>query len=331
MNYSNIFNPSSIEHSKIEFGKPQIIENKYVVINLWYKNNDTYENFFMQLFKVPVLNINSGDIGDIALDLSSYSEKSYLEDLDSYVVQHIKKYGLIKKYNLRNIEYKSMSGNNQCNFILTEKMNTMVFDNKKKVLPFNEYIKGLAKGNYVSVIFEVNSIVINITSNTIFINIVPKQIRLHNDKFYIPKITQLEQYAFLDCDDTELISNNDTNDIEERTLKERDDNTPRFTKISDASLVTEVEPVHHVGSVNPVENIVVQKIKDENIIVTTTNTIVEKIEEHVINKQNDDDDDLISSIMTVGHNNKPPATLVLNDSSVKALKLKKQPGRKKKN
>lgn len=344
MNYNNIFNPSSIEHSKIEFGKPQIVDNKYLIINLWYKNDDVYGNFFMQIFKVPILKTSNNLVCELALDLTMYPEKQFLEELDSYAAKYIKKYGLIKKYNLKNIEYKSISGNNQCNFVLTENMDALLFDNKKNLVSYKEYIKKLEKNNYISVIFEVNSIIINITNNSIFINIIPKQIKLHNDKFYIPKVIQLDKYAFIDCDGDELVSNNDLNDscsvsISVATNQQPTQNAPKQEIKEELAQAQEIkeERAQEIKKEPELKQERAQEPKPEFKQEQTTatpqqdreNKFVKSIEGHAASDICIDDDDLISSIMTVGNTKKSPALIVAQEE-VKTLKIKKQPGRKKK-
>ena len=185
--------------------------------------------------QIPSLVINNSykNNGYIILPLNGKNRKTteivntFFKTLDKEIVEHIKRsIAVLRKTNkisATDISYRAivneLEGDDDeiyKNGLIRYRLDmpeTVVYDDKKNVIPQNNYQNAFVKGVYVKSIIEISNISINTKTGNVVLNIKPLQLRVQDETI---EKSELKAYSFYD--DSEEDTDSEKNDFKESTF-----------------------------------------------------------------------------------------------------------------
>lgn len=193
MNFNNLF-----------MDEQTTSKDQIVFIKIWYYSKGKPETFLVQTENLPIEDVSNDNI---ILDLT-FSNYLFFEEWDKFIVSYLKKSGIVKKYQLKNLVYKTivneLDGTDSINdsekiYVLKlNKRHTRFYDSNKHILSSENVSKILVRKNIVKCILELNSIVIDLVKEVVVTDVVLKQALIRKPS---PRKIELTDYSFIDSDD----------------------------------------------------------------------------------------------------------------------------------
>lgn len=171
---------------------------KLAISKVWYQDivGTSPHTFFIQtpdLKVYEVKNDSKDEYISFILDDSNVGD-----EMDKLFVQKVKDSGLIKKYGLKNVIFKSIIGgadsDKSVSLLRLKTEKAKFYTNNKTAKSFSEVKHLIKSGSVLKLIFEVDKIVIDTSKNIIFPNLILSQAQIK----LVPQKIELSEYSFVE-------------------------------------------------------------------------------------------------------------------------------------
>lgn len=206
----NIVKPNSFDFNKLVYDEPMVNgdnSDKYIIVKLWYdftdtKDSDSPETVFV---KNPSMPLSETSKNELVFELNDTNDlKLFYDTMDQSSINYLKTSGLLKKYKLKDITYKTIVNEtndpNKNMLRLNLSGTTNVYTLDKKVVSNEQQTKLLVKDAHVMTIVEPDAIIIDVHNKTIFTNMVTRQVLVTKQKQHKPQKIVLSGFSFVDSD-----------------------------------------------------------------------------------------------------------------------------------
>jgi len=197
-----------VNPQKIVFEDFNLTDDKqYVVSKIWYQENESSQphTLFIQPTNLKIYEMMKTN--DIILELSD-KDNNLFEALDKLSINVAKTSGVIRKYNMKDVKYKTII--NEVDFDTTKKQinalrlkiingdnHTKFFLNDRVPKSIDDIKKLLTRGTEIKVIIELDELIVDLKNNVIFTNVILKQALIKKMR---PLKTALCEYSFVESD-----------------------------------------------------------------------------------------------------------------------------------
>jgi hypothetical protein len=217
---------------------------KLAISKVWYQESagTSPHTFFIQTSNLKVYEVKNDSKNEyisFILDDSNVGD-----EMDKLFVQKVKDSGLIKKYGLKNVIFKSIIGgadsDNSVNLLRLKTEKAKFYTNNKVAKSFSEVKHLIKSGSVLKLIFEVDKIVIDTSKNIIFPNLILSQAQIK----LTPQKIELSEYSFVEDEleeeeqknNTKKININDTFlNTQTEYMEDESENTDEYDKYSEDS------------------------------------------------------------------------------------------------
>lgn len=207
-----VFKQSTLDTEKIVFEDFDLTDDEqYAVSKIWYQENNSAQphTLFIQPENLRVYEITKNN--DIILELLGNNYEMF-EELDKLSVNVVKSSGVIKKYGMKDVKYKtiineldtdSLKKNTKkinalrLKIVSTNTNNTKFFVGDRLPKSIDDVRKLLTRGTEIKIIIELEELIIDLKNSTIFTNIILKQALIKKMK---PCRAELCEYSFVESD-----------------------------------------------------------------------------------------------------------------------------------
>lgn len=225
----HVIKDSLLNSNNIVFDDFSTNENQ-TTSKIWYNDKEKNNEVVTLHIQTQLLKIFQVVDKDIIITLNNQSILCF-EKIDAFVLEFVKSTKILKKLELKNIKYKTITNTkndtntqNELSVIKLRLPNDKsFFIGKDRTSQSYDTIKqNLTTNNEVKLILEIDSIVIDHEKNIVFTNVLLKQLLLNKVP---PKKIELFDYSFIDSEN-ENINNSENKQIKVNSEIRKSENIP---------------------------------------------------------------------------------------------------------